>query len=347
MGQSLEAGQAHTAERFSRIEAALLSPAADGGDSCEVRYGPRATVYATGSYGRGEASEHSDLDLFIVSAESPAADDGKLGGPGSRRQTEPMLKNLDQICLKAQLIELTRSLGLPEFSGGGKYLECYTGSQLANAIGSDDDDYLNTFTARLLLLLESRPLMGRTVYAQAVETVIWAYFGDYEDHSLKFQPTFLVNDILRLWRTFCVNYENRTSDADEAAKAKRKLTHYKLSHSRLLTCYSGIVTLLATYRRKGTVSPGDVLELVAKTPRERIKEVGKVSPRSAKTATEVLDSYELFLDRTDVDEPALRQQFLDKTYARERMEEARQFAELIHDFVSSIDAGRLSRAIVV
>lgn len=246
MGQSLEARQAHTAERFSLIEAALLSPAADGGDSCEVRYGPRATVYATGSYGRGEASQHSDLDLFIVSAESPAADDGKLGGPGSRRQTEPVL-----------------------------------------------------------------------------------------------------NDILRLWRTFCVNYENRTSDADEAAKAKRKLTHYKLSHSRLLTCYSGIVTLLATYRRKGTVSPSDVLELVTKTPRERIKEVGKVSPRSAKTATEVLDSYERFLDRTDVDEPALRQQFLDKTYARERMEEARQFAELIHDLVSSIDAGRLSRAIVV
>ena len=66
MGQSLEARQAHTAERFSRIEAALLSPAADGGDSCEVRYGPRATVYATGSYGRGEASEHSDLDLFTL-----------------------------------------------------------------------------------------------------------------------------------------------------------------------------------------------------------------------------------------------------------------------------------------
>ena len=44
MGQSLEARQSHTAERFSRIEAALLFPAADGGDSCEVRYGPRATV---------------------------------------------------------------------------------------------------------------------------------------------------------------------------------------------------------------------------------------------------------------------------------------------------------------
>lgn len=347
MGQYLEARQAHTAERLSEIENALLSPAADGGDSCEVRYGPRATVYATGSYGRGEASEHSDLDLFIVSAESPAADDGKLGGPGSRRQTEPVLKNLDQICLKAQLIELTRSLGLPEFSGGGKYLECYTGSQLANAIGSDDDDYLNTFTARLLLLLESRPLMGRTVYSLAVETVIGAYFGDYEDHSLKFQPTFLVNDILRLWRTFCVNYENRTSDADEAAKAKRKLTHYKLSHSRLLTCYSGIVTLLDTFGRKGTVSRDDVRELVAKTPRERIAEVGKASHPSEKTATEVLDSYERFLERTDVDEPTLRQRFLVKNYARERMEEARQFAELIHNLVTSIDAGTLSRAIVV
>jgi phosphomannomutase len=158
---------------------------------------------------------------------------------------------------------------------------------------------------------------------------------------------FLVNDILRLWRTFCVNYENRTSDADEAAKAKRKLTHYKLSHSRLLTCYSGIVTLLDTFGRKGTVSRDDVRELVAKTPRERIAEVGKASHPSEKTATEVLDSYERFLERTDVDEPTLRQRFLVKNYARERMEEARQFAELIHNLVTSIDAGRLSRAIVV
>jgi hypothetical protein len=345
MGQSLEARQAHTASVLEKIVASL-SLSASGGASAEKRYGPAATVYATGSYGRCEASLHSDLDLFIVSGESPAPDDGSRGGT-RRSLKHRTLSKLEEICLKAQLIELSKSLGLPDFSGDGHYLKCYTGSQLANAIGSEDDDYLNTFTARLLLLLESRPLLGNSVYHEAVDTVIEAYFRDYADHLKDFEPTFLLNDILRLWRTFCVNYENRTSHTDVVAKAKRKLKHYKLSHSRLLTCFSGVVTLLEFYRLNGTVSPDDIRALVAKTPTARICDVGKTNPSAKDTVAKVLDSYERFLERTDVDETALRQQFLDKIYARARMAEARQFAVLIHNLVSAIDAGRLSRAIVV
>src|SRR5437867_5043054 len=57
--------------------------------------GEKACVYATGSFGRSEASRHSDLDLFIV-------------GRGTEEQRE--LKNLDEICLKAELIELRRNV---------------------------------------------------------------------------------------------------------------------------------------------------------------------------------------------------------------------------------------------
>ena len=58
--------------------------------------GDKACVYATGSFGRSEASWHSDLDLFIV-------------GRGTEEQRE--LKNLKEICLKAELIDATRQLG--------------------------------------------------------------------------------------------------------------------------------------------------------------------------------------------------------------------------------------------
>jgi hypothetical protein len=97
------------------------------------------------------------------------------------------LKNLDEICLKAELIDATRQLRVPEFSGDGEYLVHYSISQLIKTTGKPEDDVNNTFTARLLLLLESRPLIGEDVYADAIDEVISKYWGDYEDHKNEFQ----------------------------------------------------------------------------------------------------------------------------------------------------------------
>src|SRR6202023_3331392 len=129
----------------------------------------------------------------------------------------------------------------------------------------------NTFTARLLLLLESCALIGKPVYREVTNDVIAAYWRDYEDHKSDFMPAFLANDILRLWRTFCVNYEARTDRVPEAKKAKGKLKSYKLKQSRLITCYSAILYLLAIFRKNGTVSPQDALEMIDFTPTQRLE----------------------------------------------------------------------------
>src|SRR5580658_2234467 len=68
-----------------------------------------------------------------------------------------LLKHLDEICIKADLIEVTRKLRIPEFSGDGRYLAHYSVHEFTKALGTPEDDVTNTFTARLLLLLESRP----------------------------------------------------------------------------------------------------------------------------------------------------------------------------------------------
>ena len=69
----------------------------------------KACVFATGSFGRREASPYSDLDLFIV---------GKRDGrPGPGGIEGSVLKGLDEICIKADLIKATRELKIPEFSG--------------------------------------------------------------------------------------------------------------------------------------------------------------------------------------------------------------------------------------
>ena len=56
----------------------------------ESRIGDNGCIYVTGSFARGEASEHSDLDLFLLSE--------KQGG--NRR-----ISNIDEILIKADLIQ--------------------------------------------------------------------------------------------------------------------------------------------------------------------------------------------------------------------------------------------------
>ena len=134
----------------------------------------KACVYATGSFGRRESGTHSDLDLFIVGkADGKVRPDGKQGS---------LLSRLDEICIKADLIEVTRKLGIPEFSGDGRYLTHYSVNDFTKTLGTPEDDVTNTFTARLLLLLESRPLVEPAVYGDIIGEVIAAYWRDYEDH---------------------------------------------------------------------------------------------------------------------------------------------------------------------
>lgn len=296
----------------------------------------KACVYATGSFGRLEASSHSDLDLFIV---------GK-----NDKEKKSLLRRLDEICLKADLIKVTRELNIPEFSGDGFYLVNYPVSELIEALGTPKDDAVNTFTARLLLLLESQPLLGASVYHEVTEDVIAAYWRDYEDHKTDFMPAYLGNDILRLWRTFCVNYEARTEREPETEKAKGKLKNYKLKHSRLLTCYSALLYLLAVYRIKQTVSPADAKLMISLTPTERLEWLlNRSELHNAYPAVgALLEQYEQFLQRMNLDETMLRSQFLDKSLSRRYFEEAAVFGDTVFQALMAVgDGSQFQRLLIV
>ncbi|HUA92469.1 MAG TPA: nucleotidyltransferase domain-containing protein, partial [Terracidiphilus sp.] len=59
MGSTLEKRGRYSQERFKSLSEQL--------DEAARICDQKACVYATGSFGRFEASEHSDIDLFIVS----------------------------------------------------------------------------------------------------------------------------------------------------------------------------------------------------------------------------------------------------------------------------------------
>ena len=301
----------------------------------------KACVYVTGSFGRREASKHSDLDLFIVGKNS-----AKRGSNGFKKSK---LTRLNDIRVKAALIDVTKELQFPEFSGDGKYLVHYSVDELTKTLGTPSDDVTNTFTARLLLLLESHPLIEKSIYEEIIADVVDAYWRDFEKNKASFIPAFLANDILRLWRTFCVNYEARTERAPEDKKAKGRITNYKLKHSRLLTCYSGLLFLLATFKRRGTVAPRDALQMVAKSPTERLEWISSEIPAAVSAVAKLLDLYEAFLVTTNAPEKDLiKRAMAEEKFKKQLTEEAFKFGDSMFELLKIVGAdNRFYRLLVV
>jgi len=182
------------------------------------------------------------------------------------------------------------------------------------------------------------------------EEVIAAYWRDYEDHKSNFIPAFLSNDILRLWRTFCVNYEARTERVPELEKAKGKIKNYKLKHSRLLTCYSALLYLLALYGHQNTVSPSEAMVMIGLTPTQRLEWLVEQSYLSCAkdTIIKLLGQYEQFLGATNADENELVAKFLDRNESREHMKAAYEFGDLMFDALNKIgDGNRFHRLLIV
>ena len=293
-----------------------------------------ACVYATGSYGRDEAHAHSDLDPYMI----------------GRTQTSCIFKKFKRKKILGVLKKVARDSGLPKFDRGGKFLGPYSSDELIGNLGHPQDDDSQTFTARLLLLLESQPMLGENFYDEVIEQAIDAYWRDYVGHEENFIPAYLINDILRLWRTFCVNYEAFTKSEPEKERAKRLLKNYKLRHSRLLTCYSAIAHILELHRKRGTASPKDILHMVQLTPLERLERL--VDSPCREHARNSLDLYTNFLVKTDASEETLHKHFLDPAKRREFRASEKDFGDAIYKLLRAINPdtrsdGYLFRLLVV
>jgi predicted nucleotidyltransferase len=290
----------------------------------------KACVYATGSFGRGEAGPDSDLDLFIVVPTAPEMKEGI-------RIEKRLLDGIEEIKLKCHLITAVEENGIAKFDGGGKYLKVHTINDFTSNLGSQEDDAKNTFTGRLLMLLESKPLLGEEIYRQALSEVISAYFRDFADNSDQFAPAFLINDILRMWRTFCVNYEYSRAKGTN----KSKIKNLKLKYSRMLTCYSAIIYLLVVYSRSGTVTPANIRDMVAITPTERIEIVsdeafwqGGTPHGLTKVAGEALGLYSDFLDLVHKDDDYVEDQFHKRQ--KELRESSHRFGSKLAEIVGIV-----------
>jgi hypothetical protein len=168
-------------------------------------------------------------------------------------------------------------------------------------MGSPADDYTNTFTARLLLVLESRLIANEAAHVRATEAIIEAYWADYPQNSDSFLPVFLVNDVIRYWKTLCLNYESGRlggiPSGYDAVKWKNRnqLRNVKLKFSRLWTCHATVAYLLWKTANGAPVRPADMQEMMSLTPYERMSAVKDGSGESDVVQT-AIDNYAWFLE---------------------------------------------------
>jgi hypothetical protein len=244
---------------------------------------PDFCIYAAGSLARHETGRVSDLDLFFI------------GHRPRRKPGQRSISRLQELQAFADLIRLNDELKLQPITGDGQYLKIHELSDIIDGTGSSEDDSENLFTTRLLLLLESKPVAGRRVYSLAVRKVLEMYFRDGRGRK-EFRPLFLLNDILRYWRTLCLNYE-RSRVAPGKPWWKRNLN---LKFPRKLTVFSTVLCIIATRMATAT----DFQKIANLTPMERLahaldcmNDEGLLEPFIA-----VLDDYEDFLAAKSHDE---------------------------------------------
>ncbi|MEM9195644.1 MAG: hypothetical protein AAGF12_41135 [Myxococcota bacterium] len=308
-------------------------------------FGDHTTFVLTGSGGRGEMTDGSDIDGYVVRVRGDVDDehDRKL-----------------EDALKAAVLEL----GLPPLDRDGEFVKMKTADALIDNMGSKKDDATDAFTARMLFLVESRPLTGEAAYEELFHRVSNAYRQPARAHGADFLPFYLVNDIVRYWRTVLLNHEDRLrekrlelsgrglSEADLEAMllANRRYRGQKLRFPRCLSCFSTLAYLLALAPSDhDSISIAQEREMFRLRPIDRLHHVAILQPRSRPRIERLLEVYAEYLERTNDSKVRILERLrTNEPFQREASRASVQFTEEMFHLIQDLGNGnRLHRHMLI
>jgi hypothetical protein len=233
-------GFASTRER-TRAELERLAGALE-----DARLASGLSIVVFGSWAREELTPESDDDWALLAAE-PFDDEDPAIRAGM--EAAATVLGTEGKAPGAQAV-----FGVP-----------FDARTLIERVGLDADTNTN-LTRRLLLLLESREVAGH-----AHEECWNRVLGRYLDYGVKDYrpPRFLLNDLVRYWRTICVDFEGKQAQAggDDPKWVSRNA---KLRTSRKLLFAGGVVPLLLCHLLRADEMPRFLAAWLSATPSDRL-----------------------------------------------------------------------------
>src|SRR5882724_1398136 len=223
-------------------------------------------VCIVGSFGRREASPLSDLDFFLL----------KDGTDGCEREEATLRRLLEQEGIK-----------MPSKDGAfNSYVEeC---DDMARNIGGFDDR-AEKLTRRLLFLMEGDWLYNPKLFNKCFAKLIGHYVRDtISEHQL---CRFLLNDLIRYYRTICVDFEHKTHEGGKSWGDR----NIKLQFSRKLLYFSGILVVAETWQHQWQTKREILEKNLRITPIDRVKTI------CGNQAELALSMYDSFLNKMSQD----------------------------------------------
>lgn len=203
---------------------------------------PDLIIGVNGSVARREVTAGSDVDLFVLTLNGDIAAAKKA---------------------QADYREILLAQGVKMPAHGGVFESPLRTTQLTATIGGEDDT--NTYiTRRMLYLLEGEWVANEDGFNRLRSDLVARYVS--EDLDKQKIVRFFLNDVIRYWRTICVDFEYKTADATKP----RAIRLVKLRLSRMLLYVGGITAARQTVGLDAAAKRDKLAQLLSIPPLERL-----------------------------------------------------------------------------
>ena len=219
-------------------------------DVASELFGERSDIIigVNGSVARREYTSGSDVDHFFLSTVCDSCN------------------RVDVSTEEKKFREALESKGLKMPANGGVFEGALYQGKLLHPIGGDEDTN-KTLTRRMLFLLEGEWIFNQSAFDELRRQLIAQYVSDSLEHDKL--ALYLLNDIIRYWRTICIDFEYKTS----GGKKPRAIRLAKLRVSRMLLCFAGIVAVAEANNRTAVEKRARIVEIFSMQGIDRLEEL--------------------------------------------------------------------------